>query len=134
MGSLDSVSLGLFQSQEDAHIKNSGQSPGESMFSPQETHSGYLWSERTSEQTGEVWSPVPSSSCQEAGERHQALHPPPCGPESLGTICLGWSSRKRPLPGEEEMATRFSVLAWKIPWTEEPGKLQFIGSQRVGHD
>ena len=35
---------------------------------------------------------------------------------------------------EEEMATRSSVLAWKIPWTEEPGELQFIGLQRVGHD
>ena len=32
------------------------------------------------------------------------------------------------------MATLSSVLAWKIPWTEEPGKLQFTGLQRVGHD
>ena len=30
---------------------------------------------------------------------------------------------------EKEMATRFSILAWKIPWTEEPGRLQFMGSQ-----
>ena len=37
-------------------------------------------------------------------------------------------------PLEEEMATRSSTLAWKIPWTEEPGKLQSMGSQRVGHD
>ena len=36
-------------------------------------------------------------------------------------------------PLEEEMATYSSVLAWKIPWTEETGGLQFIGSQRVGH-
>ena len=35
---------------------------------------------------------------------------------------------------EEEVATLFSFLAWKIPWTEEPGKLQSMGSQRVGHD
>ena len=35
---------------------------------------------------------------------------------------------------EEEMATHSSILAWKIPWTEEPGGLQSIGSQRVGHD
>ena len=35
-------------------------------------------------------------------------------------------------PLEEEMATHFSILAWEIPWTEEPGGLQFIGSQRVG--
>ena len=35
---------------------------------------------------------------------------------------------------EEEMATRSSILAWRIPWTEEPGGLQSVGSQRVGHD
>ena len=35
---------------------------------------------------------------------------------------------------EKEMATHSSILAWKIPWTEEPAWLQFIGSQRVGHD
>ena len=34
-------------------------------------------------------------------------------------------------PVEKEMATHFSILAWKIPWTEEPGRLQFTGSQRV---
>ena len=37
-------------------------------------------------------------------------------------------------PLEKEMATHSSILAWKIPWTEEPGRLQSIGSQRVGHD
>ena len=36
-------------------------------------------------------------------------------------------------PLEKEMATRSSTLAWKIPWTEDPGRLQFMGSQRVGH-
>ena len=35
---------------------------------------------------------------------------------------------------EKEMATHSSTLAWKIPWTEEPGRLQSLGSQRVGHD
>ena len=35
---------------------------------------------------------------------------------------------------EEEMATHSSILAWRIPWTEEPGRLQSIGSQRVGHN
>ena len=35
---------------------------------------------------------------------------------------------------EKEMATHSSILAWKIPWTEEPGGLQFMGSQRDGHD
>ena len=35
---------------------------------------------------------------------------------------------------EKEMATHSSILAWKIPWTEEPGRLQSMGSQRVRHD
>ena len=37
-------------------------------------------------------------------------------------------------PLEKELATRSSILAWRIPWTEEPGRLQSMGSQRVGHD
>ena len=37
-------------------------------------------------------------------------------------------------PLEKEMATQSSILAWRIPWTEEPGGLQSTGSQRVGHD
>ena len=37
-------------------------------------------------------------------------------------------------PREKEMATHSSTLAWKIPWTEEPGRLQSMGSQRVGHN
>ena len=35
---------------------------------------------------------------------------------------------------EKGMATQSSILAWRIPWTEETGRLQSIGSQRVGHD
>ena len=35
---------------------------------------------------------------------------------------------------EKEMATHSSAVAWKIPWMEEPGRLQSMGSQRVGHD
>ena len=42
---------------------------------------------------------------------------------------LGWED-----PLEKEMATHSSILAWRIPWTEEPGELQSTGSQRVGHD
>ena len=41
---------------------------------------------------------------------------------------LGWED-----PLEEEMATHSSIHAWEIPWTEEPGGLQPMGSQRVGH-
>ena len=37
-------------------------------------------------------------------------------------------------PLEKEMATHSSTLAWKIPWTEEPGELQSKGLQRIGHD
>ena len=37
-------------------------------------------------------------------------------------------------PLEEEMATHCSILAWEIPWTEEPGRLQSMELQRVGHD
>ena len=35
---------------------------------------------------------------------------------------------------EKEMATHSGILAWRIPWTEEPGRPQFMGLQRVGHD
>ena len=42
---------------------------------------------------------------------------------------LGWED-----PLEEGMATHSSILAWKIPWTETPGGLQSMGSQRVRHD
>ena len=41
---------------------------------------------------------------------------------------LGWED-----PLEESMANHSNILAWRIPWTEEPGGLQSIGSQRVGH-
>ena len=37
-------------------------------------------------------------------------------------------------PLEKEMTTHSSTFAWKIPWTEEPDRLQSMGSQRVGHD
>ena len=42
---------------------------------------------------------------------------------------LGWED-----PLEKEMATHSSIIAWEIPWKEEPGGLQSMGSQRVGHD
>ena len=37
-------------------------------------------------------------------------------------------------PLEKKMATHSSIFAWEIPWTEEPGGLQSVGSRRVGHD
>ena len=42
---------------------------------------------------------------------------------------LGWED-----PMQKGTATYSSILAWRIPWTEEPGSLQSMGSQRVGHD
>ena len=43
--------------------------------------------------------------------------------------------RIRQTPGmEKEIATHSSILAWRIPWTEDPGGLQSTGSQRIGHD
>ena len=42
---------------------------------------------------------------------------------------LGWEDSL-----EEEMEIHSSILAWEIPWTEEPGGLQSLGSQRIGHD
>ena len=74
-----------------------------------------------------------------------------CVPEGSGgvdsTIATGswrillpimWEARVRSLgwedPLEKEMATHSSILAWRIPWTEEPGRPQSMGLQRVGHD
>ena len=57
----------------------------------------------------------------------------PGGSEVKASACnagsLGWED-----PLEKEMATHSSILAWRIPWTEEPGGLQSTGSQRVGHN
>ena len=44
-------------------------------------------------------------------------------------LSLGWEDRL-----EKEMATHSSILAWQIPWTEEPGGIQSMGWQRAGHD
>ena len=58
----------------------------------------------------------------------QAVKNPPAMLETwIPSLC--WED-----PLEQEMATPSSVLAWRIPWTEEPGGLQSTGSQRVGQD
>ena len=49
--------------------------------------------------------------------------------QDTGVPFLGWED-----PLEKGMATHSSIFAWRIPWTEEPGKLQSMGSQRVGED
>ena len=61
----------------------------------------------------------------------------PCGSDGEESACTagdlgsvsGWGRSP-----EKGMATHSSILAWGIPWTKEPGGLQFMGLQRVGHD
>ena len=52
-------------------------------------------------------------------------------PEMQGTCIQSPGRQDRP---EEEIATHSSILAWRIPWTEKPGRLHFMESQRVEHD
>ena len=70
------------------------------------------------------------SFCREAKTSlvSQLLKSPPTMRETW-VRSLGWDD-----PLEKEMATHSSILAWRIPWTEEPGGLQSMGSQRLGHD
>ena len=53
----------------------------------------------------------------------------PLAMQETRVLSQGWEN-----PLEKRMATHSSLLAWRIPWTEEPGGLQSLGSQRVGHD
>ena len=55
-----------------------------------------------------------------SGEQRESESKGPCSRQKFGV----WS----------EMATHSSTLAWEIPWTEKPGRLQSMGSQRVGHE
>ena len=55
-------------------------------------------------------------------------------PANAGSIRDSVRSVVREDPLEEGVTTHSSVLAWRIPWTQEPGGLQSMGSQRVGHD
>ena len=50
-------------------------------------------------------------------------------PQEMWVLFLGWKD-----PLKEGMAIHSSILAWEMPCTEEPGRLQCIGSQRAGHD
>ena len=60
--------------------------------------------------------------------------PPPGDLPNPGTEPTSPTLQVDSLPLEKEMATHSNTLAWKIPWTEEPGRLPSMGSQRVGHD
>ena len=55
--------------------------------------------------------------------------PANAGSTEMWVQSLGWED-----PLEEIMATHSSILAWEIPWTEEPGRLQYMRSQRVRHN
>ena len=55
-------------------------------------------------------------------------------PDNAGDMRLRFDPWVRKIPLEEEMATHSSILAWKIAWTEESGRLQSTGPQKVGHD
>ena len=61
----------------------------------------------------------------------------PLNIDLLWTHCMAQTVKRLPAVWEtwvqKEMATHSSTLAWKIPWTDEPGGLQSMGSQRVGH-
>ena len=58
--------------------------------------------------------------------------------QTVKNLLAMWETRVLSLgqedPLEEGTATHSSILAWRIPWTEEPGRFWFIGSQRVRHD
>ena len=58
--------------------------------------------------------------------------------QSVKSLSAMWQTQVQSLGGkdplEKEMATHSSILAWKIPWTEQPGGLQSMKSQRVRHD
>ena len=74
---------------------------------------------------GAIFLPTPvffGSPCGSSGKESA------CNAGDLGSI-LGWEN-----PLEECMVTHSSILAWKLSWTEEPGRLQSTGLQRVGHD
>ena len=73
------------------------------------------------------------------GFRHIYVLPPGfaggSATKNLPTMQDSWSqSLGQKYPQEKEMATHSSVLSWRIPWTEEPGGLQSMGSLRVKHD
>ena len=67
----------------------------------------------------------------------QMINTFPDGSDSKESACNAEDPGSIPVSGnplEKEMATHSSIVAWEIPWTEEPGGLQSKGSQGVGHD
>ena len=94
-------------------------------------------------QAGGLWEPLSLGSLQLSGMNasvYALLHSfraslvAPMVKISLQCRRLGFDPWVRKIPWRRKMTTHFSVLAWKIPWTEEPGRLQSMGLQRVRHD
>ena len=81
---------------------------------------------RSSKDKDADWSSV--VTCHRASLVAQMVKNPPVMWETW-VQSLGWED-----PLKKEMATHSGILAWRIPWTEEPGGLQSLGLQRVGHD
>ena len=79
---------------------------------------------------------IPAWLLGESG--HEGPLGPPRWHHGKEPACQGWGRKSQSLgrddPLEEEIETHFSILAWKVSWTEEPGGLQSRGSQRVGRD
>ena len=81
------------------------------------------------------------SGCHPAHSLSSFLQGPSCSSlvaQMVKSLPEVWETQVQSLgqedPLEKEVETHSSILAWKIPWTEEPGTLQYMGSQRVGHD
>ena len=87
---------------------------------------GTLWTHRVLGTKGWIWERVCPWAC--ASQVAQLIKNLPAMQETQ-IWSLGWED-----PLEKDMATHSSILAWRIPWTEEPGRLQSMGLQRVGHN
>ena len=87
---------------------------------------GTLWTHRVLGAKGWIWERVCPWAW--ASQVAQLIKNLPAMQETQ-IWSLGWED-----PLEKDMATHSSSLAWRIPWTEEPGRLQSMGLQRVGHD
>ena len=90
------------------------------------------WTSKRNQEEGFVW------ICSQILLYDFKAHALPLVAQRFKHLPVMWETQVRSLgqedPLEKEMATHSSILAWRIPWTEEPGGLQSMGSQRVGHD
>ena len=85
---------------------------------------------------GRTWGLCPRQEGEEASDRELSPSPQPSlVAQMVKSLPAVWETQVRSLgqedPLEEEMATHSSILAWEIPWMEEPGRLQSLGLRRV---